>query len=303
LQPPHLISLFTRREDIVSGFSYEYLLFGVFLLYSYGTCFQTKLAFLLTILLYFGTPVCVTFSTYLPTIAEEGITRTASSSPFGKDYRAGKIVYQADNTTIPSKITLDMDEKSLILDHVTLGTFHQEETEPGSIQEEWTLIPAGDPDGRIRLIASIGANAQYLIYYTDTSTPEHSSYHTLWHLQLEPLENVRFMIESDKTHASWLMSWYPPDLLTDSEGFPPIVLQDHSASAAIHWSSMPTLTLVEEYYHNGQMERTEYQLMQNKKGEFPLPAPLSRRYPEGEQYVIYRIPYKGGEYLFRSRYP
>ena len=301
---PVLIGLFVDRERAVLGFSFEYLFLGILLLYSYGSCFQTKLAFLLTLGLYFGTPVYISVSASLPSILENGITSTASSNPFGTHYRVQEIIYQKEQESIPTLITLDADRYTLILNHTTIGTFTKAETDPGAIRSEWTLIPTGDPDGRVHL-SSLKTNADDIIltYYTDNSTAEYTSYDTLWQLRLAPLDDVSFLIETQNSHSSLLMDWYPPELLNGWEQLPPGMLLESPANAFIIWDSISTLDITEEYYHNGIADRTQYQLIKDKRGYLPLPQAIYRRYPKGEQYAVYRISYEGGEYLFKIQYP
>ena len=42
-----VLYLFAPPNTLVNGFTFEYILLGIILLYSYGTCFKTKLAFCL----------------------------------------------------------------------------------------------------------------------------------------------------------------------------------------------------------------------------------------------------------------
>ena len=57
-----------------------------------------------------------------------------------------------------------------------------------------------------------------------------------------------------------------------------------------------TLTLTEEYHHDGTVETQTYTLPRNQNGSFSLE--VATRYEEPEQYALYRIPFEGGEYRF-----
>lgn len=62
--------------------------------------------------------------------------------------------------------------------------------------------------------------------------------------------------------------------------------------------SVEKITVIEEYYTDGNAEYTEYQL--TKENGFSISA--ERKYDAGIQYAIYRIPYDIGEYVFYLKY-
>lgn len=300
---PDLIGLFVTQDSVVHGFTFEYILFGIILLYSYGTCFKTKLAFCLTLGLYFGAPVFVAVSTHLPVIMENGLTE--AQNIWGNSYRVEEILYQEENANLPSLITLDSDGETLIIDHITVGQFTKTESEAGDSWETWKMIPSIDPVGRV-ILSSLKPSGSTisLEYRIDLSTPEYSKHSTLWSVKLEPIEKLSFNIEKEQELSSLLMEWYSSELIPESaELHSDYTLEDKaSATISVKDDSVSQLTVFEEYHCDDKVEIYEYNLMRNKKGVFPLPEDLIKRYEKGEQYAVYRIHRESGEYLFRLNY-
>lgn len=300
---PDLIGLFVPREEVVSGFTFEYILFGIFLLYSYGVCFQTRLAFLLVTGLYFGVPIFVAVSAHLPTIMEYGITQ--KQNIWGKDYRVEAVLYQDETVEPPSKITLDGDGKTLIIDHTAIGQFTKMESGSGDPMQTWKLIPTNDPVGRVILSASKASeDAITLEYRIDNSTAEYSRYSTLWSVKLSPVDKISFQITQEDSQHSVLLKWYSEKLIPErmESLFPFTIDEPGTGAILLDDDAVTQLTVWEEYHCDSQIEIFEHQLHRDKKGVFPLPEGLKKRYEKGQQYVIYRISWQDGEFLFRLNY-
>lgn len=300
---PDLMSLFVTQNAEIPRFTFEYILLGIILLYSYGTCFKTKLAFCLTIGLYFGAPIFAALSTHLPAIMEEGVTQ--AQNIWGNNYRVEEILYQEENAKIPSLITLDSDGETLIIDHVAVGQFSKAESEAGDSWTTWNMIPKTDPVGRV-ILSSLNPSGSgiRLEYRIDRSTPEQSKYSTLWSVELEPVEKRLFTIEKEQEQSSFLMDWYSTELTPESKLLHSDYTLEDSASAAISVAddSVSRLTVLEEYHCDDNVEIHEYIVTRNKKGVFPFPEDLIKRYEKGEQFSFYRIHWENGEYLFRLNY-
>ena len=63
------------------------------------------------------------------------------------------------------------------------------------------------------------------------------------------------------------------------------------------------LTVKEEYHHGDQVEYREYFLSKDKNDQYPLPEDaLTKRYDDADQYILYRVQWEGGEFLFRLQF-
>lgn len=303
-----VLYLFAPPNTLVNGFTFEYILLGIILLYSYGTCFKTKLAFLLTVTIYFGTPIFVAASTHLPAILENGLTQ--QQNIFGKHYRVEEIIYQGENAEIPSKITLGSDGKTLVIDQVTVGQFTRMESEKGDSWQTWEMIPSIDPIGRVTLSSlKPSGSAITLEYRIDLSTPESSKQSTLWSVKLSPARKINFSIKRDNGDETWSLDWYSTKLISKN---PELWRSElHSCSAIDNKASgiisvdddkVAELAVLEEYHCDDKVETYEYILTRDKRGVFPLPEDLVKRYEQGEQYAIYQIQCEDGVYFMQISY-
>lgn len=300
---PDLFGLFLSRNEVVKGFTFEYIFFGILLLYSYGVCFQTRLAFLLTIGLYFGTPVFIAISTHLPTILEEGLIQ--SSNRFGKNYRVEAVLYQAADADVPSMITLDPDGETLLIDQRIIGQFTKMESESGDTTQTWKLIPVNDPIGRVTLSSRKTSDLLTLEYWIDTSTPQFPDYYTLlWKIRVSPVQKASFDLKTENGQYSLLMDWYSTEMIPENtDESRSFTLDGHgTASISLADETVTQLTVFEEYHYDGQVEASEYHLERNDQKVFPLPGKVSKRYDGTGQYAVYRISLYGGVYLFRLDY-
>lgn len=291
---PDLIGLAAPREETVRGFTFEYILFGIFLIYSYGICFQTKLAYLLTIGIFFSTPVYITLSTHLPGILEQGIT--GSDTVFGKQYFVEEVLYQAPEGKAPVQITLDLDGETLVMDGDVVGQFLKMPSEPGENRMTWKLIPEGDPTGRITLSGLKPTGGFLQLEYR---REEADISRLLWSVRLAPVEQVRVRLTQENSEYVDLLNWYSKELMPEQIGWLSSVRVEGKAAAAIQMEeeTITKLKVVEEYHWAGQTEIREWDLEKDRTGVFPLPEEVFRRYDAGEQYAVYKIPWNDGEYI------
>lgn len=293
---PDLIGLTAPREEVVHGFTFEYILFGIFLIYSYGVCFQTKLAYLLTIGIFFSAPVYIAISTHLPGILEQGIT--GSAGVFGKQYYVEEVLYQLPEEKTPAQITLDLDGETLVMDGNVVGQFLKMPSESGENWMTWKLIPEGDPAGRITLSGRKPSGEFLQLEYR---REEADISRLLWSVWLAPVEQVRFRLTQENSEYLDLLNWYSKELVPEQIGRLSSVRVEGKAAAAIQVKeeTLTQLKVVEEYHWDGQTEIREWDLEKDRTGVFLLPEELFRRYDAREQYAIYKIPWNGGEYILR----
>lgn len=126
----------------------------------------------------------------------------------------------------------------------------------------------------------------------------------LWCWELKEIPGMFFTINAPEFSASSEMDWfsegaYSGDIETvNATTFPgkgTVHLECHDIDGA----KPDTLTVSEEYHHGGQTEYREYTLIREKNGSFPLPEDaLQKRYEDADQYILYRVQWEGGEFLF-----
>ena len=303
-----VLYLFAPPNSLVNGVTFEYILLGIILLYSYGTCFKTKLAFLLTVVIYLGTPIYMAASTHLPAILEEGLTQ--QQNIFGKHYRVEEVIYQDENVEIPSKITLDSDGKTLVIDQVTVGEFTKMESDKDDSWHTWKMVPSIDPVGRVTLSSLKPSGSTITLeYQIDLSTPESSKQSTLWSVKLSPVPKIKFSIKRDNGDETWSLDWYStklisnkPDLWSSEPHSCSAIENKASGTISVDDDTVMELTVLEEYHCDDKVETYEYILKRDKRGVFPLPEDLVKRYEQGEQYAIYQIHCEDGVYFMRINY-
>ena len=167
------------------GIPYEYIAFGVILLYSHGVIFKTRLAFWQTIALYFGVPVYVAVSTALPVILEDGPT-IQFYDPFGAAYQT-EVMYQTE--TPPASVLLDSDGTTLILEGEEVGGLELHDERSFSNDQFWYLVPSGEEKEVILLTCSHSGDEIVLEYRCyDTGIEQGEAYDLLWMVRLIPAE-------------------------------------------------------------------------------------------------------------------
>lgn len=293
---PDVLGLFAPRDEIVRGFTFEYILFGIFLIYGYGYWFQTKLAYLLTIGIFFCTPVYIAASTHLPGILEQGIT--TSDSVFGKQYCIEKVISQDRGVEVPSEVALGSDGKTLLLDETYVGEFEKVSMDPGSSALEWKLIPKGEPAGRMRLSGSKPFDGHLMLEYR---IEEGDISRLIWCVRLSEVERVRIRLQQENNEISSLMIWNSAENVPEGEDMFAITSVEGKAKASVlvKNETVAEVTVVEEYHWSDQTEVREYRLTRDKTGEFLLPEVLENRRGTAGEYVVYRVLWDNGVYSLR----
>ena len=284
------------QDALVPGFTFEYILFGIVLIYGYGHWFQTKLAYLLTIGIFFCTPVYIAASTYMPVILEQGIT--ASETVFGKQYYVEDVIYQEQGVAVPAGVALGSDGMTLLLDGTETGQFEKVSTDSGSSYMEWKLIPKGEPAGRMRLSGTKPFDGHLMLEYR---IEEAEKSRLIWSIRLCAVENIWLKLKQENNEISSLMLWNSGENVPEGEALFAITSVEGEAKASIvvKDETVTEVTLVEEYHWSDGTERRECRLTRDETGEFLLPEVLCNRHGTEGEYVVYRVLWDKGVYSLR----
>lgn len=268
---------------------------GLMMIYGSGIYLERGRRFWLVIALYLGIPAYIYASHFLGNMADLGAFSTAQ--PFGSDYRIAEVEYgQSPGTS--TRIRLENYYNTLYINDQNLGKFQYIEpmaSQQDSLKGLWHLVPQEDPS---------------VLYKLEVSTQDEivisclSDDQLQWRWEIKALPGVHFDMNTEQYRAAWEMDWFaqgtwdgdPTSIpSTDFRGDATICLQFHE-------DSVTALTLIEEYHREDFCETREYALQKDKNDEFPLPEPLTKRDDTPGAYILYRIPWDGGEYLFCINY-
>lgn len=218
-----------------------------------------------------------------------------TDTPFAQDYRIEEVLYPEHQEADP-EIRIDLHEmlNSHTLriykngdDYEIIGNFtYQEPTAHQTEKGIWLLIPEDDPQALYRLV--MDADGRVILSYS-----EQEQLQWKWVLREEYSCMVRVATFGHTmiTNPNWLL---PQE--EDPEPYFKHTDVAGKATVTITLPGQDTLVLMEEYHHDGSVETTEYQLEPEKPGLFVLD--VETRYDGKQEYALYRIPYKGGEFRF-----
>lgn len=214
----------------------------------------------------------------------------SEAQPFGKEYTVEEVLYQAadDETDSNAYVELDANWRRLYIDDELVGIFEYRES--ASAQENvkgvWELI---DEEGLYKLVVDQDDHVTLSCQVDDQLQ---------WRWQLREMDELIFEYShGENIRVENRLKWYYSGEYKEIPYYP-------SYSTAIYCPTEmeidfaegeDSLTVIEEYYHGGEMEQRELTLEREEDGDFHMT--VDRRYPDGEQYVIYRIPWSVGEYV------
>jgi len=251
--------------------------------------------FLLILLFLIGVP----FFNFMTTLQDSGSLN--AQTPFSQDYRIDQVLYPENDNPDPS-VRIDLhrfaDSHSLRIykngdDYHRIGTFTYQA--PSQNQEEkgiWLLTPEDNSQASYRL--AVEADERITLSYS-----EDGHLHWKWLLREEYLCRISIATFGHTMHTN-------PDWLLPEEADPEPyfkhtdVVGTATLTIAIPGLKSETLTLMEEYHHGDTVEVSEYLLESVKPGAFAME--LKTRYDGVQEYAIYRIPYKGGQFRFALTY-
>jgi len=117
-----------------------------------------------------------------------------------------------------------------------------------------------------------------------------------------------FALNNGQFNSASEMDWFNPGTYTgDPETVNSTTLSgEGTAYLEVHdmvGEEPDSLTVKEEYHHGDQVEYREYFLIRDKNDNYPLPEDaLEKRYEDPDQYILYRLQWEDGEFLFRLKF-
>lgn len=264
-------------------------LLGLLLVYGNGIYLERGKRFWLVIFLYVGIPIYILGSSLLSQYADQG--GMSKAQPFLKLYRIEAVEYGETPEELPL-VDLDSGFTGLRIGGEYIGEF--EYVEPISGQEAqisgiWHLVPE-DTDQLYKLEVSTDGVTR-LSFFVDDQLQ--------FRWRLTALPKVKINFNGKEVMMACDMEWFPnwdgdlePVNSTTYRG-------DAKTSIQFSGDSVTSLTLVEEYHWGDRVETRVLELPLHEKHEcFYLPENPAKRYDEGEQYILYRFDWDGGEFLF-----
>ena len=226
------------------------------------------------------------------TMSGSGSTKT--DVPYPHTYRAAEIL-QGDESTAPI-IELDGYGNLYLWDHQRLdttcpGTFVYQKPAEGAQSQEitgiWQLIPEDDASALYRISVDVSGEitASYLL---DDILQ--------WKYRLSPVDTLQVSSNSAGVRSFFTPRWFYAGTFDTYAGSLECIEIRGSGKVGFSWKGERSqeLTVLEQYYHDGALETREYDLPADSMG-----LELEPRYETGKQEAIYRIPYEGGEYVFK----
>lgn len=215
-------------------------------------------------------------------------------APFPHTYRVEKVLY-GDETGTPIIDLSAYGDLYLIdrsrMDSQRLGTLTYQKPAEGAQAEQlagiWNLVPEEDAAASYRITAAENGDIIASHWREDLLQ---------WQYCLSPVDTLRVSGRSGGEMSGFTPRWFYADTIESYSGSLESVTIYGSGSIRFSWTDDRTqdITVTEEYFHEGQLEVREYYIPADNLG-----LDLETRYDSGEQYAIYRIPYEGGEYVFR----
>lgn len=228
------------------------------------------------------------------------MSNTAKADPFDHIYRVTETLVSDDSAIDPRDsllINLSAFHNLLIMSDSTtydfemVGEFKETELVEGDTRKGlWALVR---DDAPARYEVSVEDDDSVVLTHLLADQVQYS-------YKLTRVDMVSVSVSTFGTREHLEIDWYfdgtfPGDLLQLSSGS---INGKGKIGFSVEDESIDKITVIEEYYTDGKVEHTEYQL--TKEEGFGISA--KTRYESGEQYAIYRIPYDNGEYVFYVKY-
>ena len=270
---------------------------GAYLIWTHGIYLERSTRFWLVIALYFGIPVFVIGSSFLEQFSDMGAFSKAQ--PLG-EYRIVQAEFgEAEDPNLIVSMDQSLTSMYLKLDEERIGEFQY--VEPAKYQEEtvkgiWHLVPEEDPEALYKL--EVDAEDKTTLSYLEDDQLQ-------WRWELQEIPKAWFALNNTEFTSAHEMDWfnegtYTSDLSTvNTTTFP----GEGTAYLQCRFEGVNELTIKEEYHHGDQVEYREYFLTKDKNDNYPLPEDaLEKRYEDADQYILYRLQWEDGEFLFRLKF-
>ncbi len=264
-------------------------LVGFIMVLQHGIRLEKGTRFWLIIALYVGIPIFIIGSSLLSLADSQGAT--SSVQPFMDDYRVASVIL-GEEEDAAGIITTSQTWNRISIDGENLGSF--EYVAPSASQQDqiagiWQLIPEGA--SKPEYVLEVTTDNEITLSRWDDETLQ-------WRWLLERLPRAYLEYTDALGVTRMQLEWYPHG--TDSIDWTQQSKMriDDRATVKFQFPSLldQSLTVQEEYYHNGDVEIQTYTIEAGALGMYALPIPLEPRYPGEETYILYRIAWAGGEF-------
>lgn len=218
-------------------------------------------------------------------------------SPFPQDYRIEEVLYPESEEADP-EVRIDLytvlNEHRLRIykngdDYSSLGAFTYQE--PSDTQTEkgiWVLTPENDSSAVYRV--AVEADDSVTLSYS-----ENQQLRWKWLLREEYAAGLHIATFGHDIFSN--PNWYLPKEADPEPYFKHSdVIGEATMTITLHGLETQTLPLLEEYHNGDHVEYSQYQILPEKPGSYVLE--LKTRYDGKQEYALYRIPYRGGEFRF-----
>lgn len=242
-------------------------------------------------------------------------------APFPGSYQVAEVIYTSDPDAEKPIVTLQKNTRFHRPDPLTswketYGILYLKE--PGAQEAKYIgemtelEVPAGEPAPK-GIWQAVPENDPSLLYQITVEADESitiSCYQAdslQWKYRLEPLESLKVGYsatanllnsgERGNFQAQWFLegSLYAPEDLYKIESLGKI-----SVSLMPNYPA-DSLTVYEDYYHDGELSTTEMTIQPDENGIFRLEP--EAYHDSGSRCSIYRVPYENGEFVFRINFP
>lgn len=277
-------------------------LIGLMMVYSYGVYLERGTRFWLVIFLYVGIPLYVIGSLFFGQLDNAGAF--VKNQPFGHRYRILSVEL-GDAPENPQVIELDHRNALYIGDQRIWGEFEYDK--PARYQEEdvkgsWYLVPEKGPDDQDPIADTLyklegTADDRVILTYLEHEQP-------LWRWELKSIPGIWFALNNSQFTAAHEMDWFSTGSYAEDTATVNRTTLSGEGSVYLQVADLvgekpAALTVREEYHHGDQVEYRKYVLEKDKNDNYPLPEDaLAKRYTDEDQYILYRVQWEGGEFLF-----
>lgn len=229
-----------------------------------------------------------------------GCANQQKADPFGHMYRVSEtILPEASSAALDKQILVNLDgfhtlwimEDTTTYDFEKLGELKEIELHEDDAQKGlWSLT---SDDNSLRYELTVEEDDSIILSQINADQ-------ICWSYKLSRVDMVSVNVSAFGTREALEVDWYfAGTFLGDLSQLSSGTIQGQGKIGfSIEDEHVDQITLVEEYYTDGNMEYTEYPL--SKEEGFSISA--KTRYDSADQYAIYRIPYDNGEYIFYIRY-
>ncbi len=268
-------------------------LVGVWMVWGHGIYLERGTRFWLVIALWIGIPVFVIGSIFLEQFSDMGAFSKAQPSG---EYRIVQAEFgEAEDPNLIVSMDQSLTSMHLKLGEERIGEFQY--VEPAKYQEEtvkgiWHLVPEEDPEALYKL--EVDAEDKTTLSYLEDDQLQ-------WRWLLQQIPKAWFALNTTEFTSAHEMDWFNEGTYT---GDPSTVNYttfpgEGTAYLQCRFDGVSELTIKEEYHHGDQVEYREYFLTADKNDNFPMPDDtLEKRYEGEDQFILYRLQWDGGEYLF-----